>query len=403
MSDDRSKKKPTEKPDGPVTNRHRKEGKLLLKGVRKFVRYNDDLIADDNREKIEATEKTFGDSLDAPDMTWKNLEKQAKDLTDTCKKSIKDYRPSALKENIEVIFVAVVIAMGIRAYFAQPFKIPTGSMQPTLNGIIAHPHRDINPDHQYTTDYDEDPGFLRRAWEKIWNGRTYVNIVAEKDDVIRAYTYGNLEEKTHFKFFTRTYIPTESGKAFSVPGSRSRVFDLISPDVKHNPSVKKGQVIARGFVDTGDQVIVDKFTYHWRRPSRGDVFVFNTKNISHIQEGLMRENPQYGSQHYIKRLSGTPGDHLQIKPPELWIDGKRAEEKGFQKIMSKENGYDGYTHYGGSGIHNITLGPNEFWALGDNTRNSSDSRVFGTVPGKDIVGRAIFVYLPFGNHFGPIR
>jgi signal peptidase I len=170
-----------------------------------------------------------------------------------------------------------------------------------------------------------------------------------------------------------------------------------------NPQVTKDQVIARGYVDTGDQVIVDKFTYHWRRPKRSEVFVFNTQNIPHIQANLMRENPEFGSQHYIKRLSGVPGDHLEIKPPELWINGERAKEKGFQKIMSQKNGYEGYTYYGGGGIHDITLGPLEYWALGDNTNNSSDSRVFRTVPGKDIVGRAIFVYLPFGNHFGPIR
>ena len=46
-------------------------------------------------------------------------------------------RQGWIEENLEVIFVAVVIALGLRAYVVQPFRIPTGSMQPTLNGIVA--------------------------------------------------------------------------------------------------------------------------------------------------------------------------------------------------------------------------------------------------------------------------
>ena len=64
----------------------------------------------------------------------------SKQLRATCEGAL-PHEPATTwwEENVEVMFVAVVVALGLRAYFLQPFRIPTGSMQPTLNGIIARP------------------------------------------------------------------------------------------------------------------------------------------------------------------------------------------------------------------------------------------------------------------------
>ncbi|MCB1078377.1 MAG: signal peptidase I [Verrucomicrobiae bacterium] len=384
--------------EGPVTAKHLKEAKLLLKGVTKFLRYNDDLISPENKAKIAQHEAAFRSAMEKPDIPVKELEELAGQLTKACEKSVPGYKPSAIRENIEVIFVAVVIAMGIRAYFAQPFKIPTGSMQPTLNGVIAYPHDSINSNHDYATSEDS-PSAGRRLWEWFWYGRTWVNLVAEDDDIVLLrHGPGGFEEKTSFKFFTYTRIPMQSGRAHKIPGTIAKVQDLINPRLFLNPIVKKGDVIAKGFVDTGDQVIVDKFSYHWIKPKRDDVFVFTTNDIPYIQAGI---DPRMGSQHYIKRLAGTPGDHLQVKNGKLYINGEVAPEPGFQKVMSKENGYRGYSN---QGVHlDVQLEPNQYFAMGDNSYNSSDSRTWGHVPDKNIVGRAVFVYLPFGHHFGPIH
>lgn len=388
-------------PEGPATRKNLKEAKLLLKGVAKFLRYNDDLISAENKSKIADREADFRAAIEKPGVEIKELEELAGHLTKTCEKSVPGYKASAIRENIEVIFVAVVIAMGIRAYFAQPFKIPTGSMQPTLNGVIAYPHESISPPsfQQYWTSEDT-PGILRRVWDKVWYGRSWVNIVAEKDTTVQV---GNIHQGTILKFFTYTYIPVgddpaHPDKTYWVPGTRDRVEQLLTVNARRG-HVKAGETIALGYIDTGDQVIVDKFSYHWVRPKNDDVFVFTTNDIAGIQATL--EDPRMGSQHYIKRLAGIPGDHVEVKGGNLYLNGEIAAQPGFLKVMSKENGYRGYQE---SGYYtNVQLDKDQYLALGDNSYNSADSRSWGHVPARNIVGRAVFVYLPFGHHFGPIR
>src|SRR6056297_2160245 len=103
----------------PLTRKGIKEGRALLKGVRKFLRYNRDLIPDEKKTVIDEKKEAFSTALADGSSKRKELEELANDLTDTCKGSVKNYSASAWKENLEVIFVAVVIAMGIRAYFIQ--------------------------------------------------------------------------------------------------------------------------------------------------------------------------------------------------------------------------------------------------------------------------------------------
>ena len=401
----------------PLDRKGRKEGKALIKGVKKFLRYNDDLITDKTKEEIGDKRSAFFEALADRASKRKDLEKLAEDLTETCKKSVKGYKTSAWKENIEIVFVAVVIAMGIRAYFIQQFKIPTGSMQPTLNGIIAYPTEDMNPvSERHAPEGYERPGLPKRLWDKIWYGRSHVDWVVDQDDIL-ILKKENLYSKTHLFFFPRTYLVTENGQKFSAPGTQSRVEMLLNRNLQPVQgrfqifSVEKGQTIAKGYVDTGDQLVVNKFAYHWVKPKRDDIYVFNTQEIPGIQRNLLYEEkrtgispswatePRQGSQHYIKRLVGEPGDTIEIVEPDLLVNDEIATEAGILRVMAREGYYTGYVR---RGMSKVTLPEGKYWALGDNSANSSDSRDWGTVPQRGIVGRAAFVYYPFGHHFGPV-
>jgi signal peptidase I len=179
--------------------------------------------------------------------------------------------------------------------------------------------------------------------------------------------------------------------------------DTLKQDFKVSAArfYKQGEVIARGAIDTGDQVFVDKFSYNFVKPRRGEVFVFRTDAIP-----LIMPDPETGAPFYIKRLAGLPGDELRIEPPLLYVNGKVAEGAGFARVMSAQNGYRGYAPgrdmladperpYG--------VPPARYFAMGDNSFNSYDSRYWGPVPEENLVGRGFLVYWPFRPHWGLIR
>ncbi|MFT5468727.1 MAG: signal peptidase I [Verrucomicrobiales bacterium] len=383
--------------------KYQKEGKLLIKGVNRFLNYRRDLLKPELVEDIEARRGDFKSALKAKDK--EKAEGLAKELTELCEGAAPQYRNSSLAENIEVIFVAIAIALGIRAYIAQPFKIPTGSMQPTLNGIIPYPDAE-----------KPVPGLFGRIWDATISGRVWEDDVAKQDERVT-----DLEQKNWLKFFTYTYITCDSGNVYSAFGQKDKVSAAFG--VRVGNTYKKGEVIARGAVEIGDHVIVDKFSYHFCPPSRGGVFVFTTKDIKGIENGP-NFNKEMGSQHYIKRLAGVPGDKLMITTEnELYVNGQRGTEPGFVRVMSKEDGFRGYketglwtrgaVNYGGfeldrlelpeDGSPGVVLPEETYVALGDNSFASSDSRTWGGVPKKNLVGRAFVVYWPFGPHWGRIR
>ena len=122
-------------------------------------------------------------------------------------------------------------------------------------------------------------------------------------------------------------------------------------------------------LNDGDNLIVDKITYRFREPQRFDIIVFPFR---------YEENT-----YYIKRIIGLPGETVQIDlDGTIYIDGEALEENYGREVIKPENV--------GIAINPIVLKEDEYFVMGDNRNNSSDSRteVVGNIHRDDIIGRA---------------
>jgi len=126
--------------------------------------------------------------------------------------------------------------------------------------------------------------------------------------------------------------------------------------------------------ETWDYLIIDRVSYKFDAPSRGDVVVFRF--------------PQDTSRSFIKRIIGLPGETVILQGTSvIVVSGDHPE--GFRL----NEPYIAEEHMQESRL-SIELGDNEYFVLGDNRKESADSRVWGTLPEKDIVGRAIAQLYP---------
>ncbi|MBK1883494.1 signal peptidase I [Luteolibacter pohnpeiensis] len=407
------------------TAKWKKDAKLLAKGARKFVNYKRDLLKPDRVEEIESRRADLLKAVKEGDREKSN--EASKQLKAICENSLPREKPQGwFEENVEVMFVAIVIALGLRAYYLQPFRIPTGSMQPTLNGIVG------------TKESKEKwPSFPTRMLQMATKGRNYVKVVSDRDCLI-SFPGGHFPVMDYQKlhFFTRSRIICRDGSSIELPGPASQMLEIGLRDAfnkayTNGGMIPAGTVLCEGYLDSGDLVLVDKMSYQFRRPHRGEVFVFDTLGIRGIEEYDREKasaepggaHEQAGGTHYIKRLGGVPGDSLSIQTPNLLVNGKVAQEPGFQRVakggppFSKDHhGYVlaspevGKYQYLTKPTDQLVLsadappGLREYAAFGDNTGNSLDSRYWGTVKEFNLVGPALFSLWPFSTgHWGFIH
>ena len=134
-------------------------------------------------------------------------------------------------------------------------------------------------------------------------------------------------------------------------------------------------------LSAGDRIVVDKLSYQWRSPERGEILVFNPPKI------LQDMRPQ-ADQPFILRIVGVPGDRLKIQGGQLYVNGQPLPESYLQEPTTYE-------------MAQVTVPENTYFVLGDNRNDSFDSSIWGIVPASKIIGRATSVVYPLGK-FGEL-
>jgi len=135
------------------------------------------------------------------------------------------------------------------------------------------------------------------------------------------------------------------------------------------PFVVKGASMEPNY-HSGDYLIIDEISYRFNEPQRGDVIVF--------------KYPLNQKERYIKRIIGLPGETVEIKDGQIFING-RAAALDEMPYLSEDfiKTWKNLTN-----MPARQLSPDQYFVLGDNRNYSSDSRVWGNVPEENIIGRA---------------
>ena len=379
-----------------------------------------------------------------------HLEDAAKRATEALPRN----RFASLTPLTETIVVVLGVVMPLRAYFFQPFKIPTGSMQPTLFGIHGEDC--------------EKPGFFDsckplQVLQWAFTGRWYRDVVAHED--------GSLVVSTDHLRAPGYNLFTLAGETYKVPSDvlarHEKTVLRVADPTPDNPAtartellrgrVFKGDRLWSGYVVSGDQVFVNRLLWYLRPPKRDEVTVFSTfrptlaltsgaeegqnaaararaaaaNGVSLLRVPLFGAALEYGAapirglppwQFYIKRCVGLPGETISIDPPRLLVDGAAtADCPGIARVERLETSVSGpaYTGYRNTGDRelgrianpNTLLGKpgdtlkigDAYLPMGDNTLNSYDGRYWGPVPRRQLLGPGAFTYWPLSKRWGRIR
>lgn len=141
------------------------------------------------------------------------------------------------------------------------------------------------------------------------------------------------------------------------------------------PFIVRGASMEPNFKD-GEYLVVDELSYRFREPERGDVIIFRYPN-----------DP---AQFFIKRIVGLPGETVVIKSGYVYIRNEKGEDIKLEETYLSPKALTVSNEV-------VLLGHTDYFVLGDNRPASSDSRVWGTLDERYLVGRAFLRLFPPGR------
>lgn len=248
--------------------------------------------------------------------------------------------------------------------------IATTPAEPTAPGIARPPAPSTNS-YVHT-----DPGSDAAVFVDAWHGHRSTERVRE-----------GRRRRSHSLRVTREVVETAILALVIFVGVRAVVQNFRVEGASMEPNFHTGQYVLVNkllytrldrvplvkwlpFVDESEH---GDFLFH--PPKRGDVVVFEPPI------------PNSGERDFIKRVIGEPGEHVLVKDGRIYINGLLLEEQYLPGIQ---------TFCGGQWC-DVTLGEDEYYVMGDNRGNSSDSKLWGPIKSDNIIGKAWLIYLPFSD------
>jgi signal peptidase I len=128
-------------------------------------------------------------------------------------------------------------------------------------------------------------------------------------------------------------------------------------------------------LELGDRLVVEKISYHFHSPAHNDIVVFA------VPPQLQAEGYDAG-QAFIKRAIGLPGDRIAVKNGQVYLNDVQLIEPYVKDQPKPED------------LPTITVPAGQLFVMGDNRNNSNDSRYWGTLPMKNLIGRAVWRFFP---------